>query len=76
MHMPCYIICVCCHNVLETIHILAYANSITNEVCKPLSQFWTAEGVTQLSLRQWRVSKSYFKKTSLKDSSLLGCYAM
>lgn len=75
MHMACYIICLCCCNTLEIIHILAYANSIINEVCNSLSQFWTGEGVSQLSLHQWQVSKPY-SKTSLNDSSLLGCYAM
>lgn len=73
--MAHYIICVCCLNALETIYIRAYANSTTNEVCNP-NQFWTGEGVSQLSLHQWQVSKPYFKRTSLKDSSLLGCYAM
>jgi len=74
--MAHYIICVCCLNALETIHTLAYANSITNEVSNPLSHFWTGKGASQLSLHQWQVSKPYSKKTSLKDSSLLGCYAM
>jgi hypothetical protein len=57
---------------LEIIHILAYANSITNEV---LVNFGLVS-ISQLSLHQWQVSKPYSKKTSLKDSSLLGCYAL
>jgi hypothetical protein len=69
-------LCTCWHNALETINILAYANSITTDVCNPLGKFWTGEGVPQLSLHQCQVSKSYSKKTSPKDSSLVGCYAM
>ena len=68
--------CVCCLNALETIYILAYANSVTNEVCNPVSQFWTREGAYQLSLHQWQVSiNPTLRRHPLKiKSSRMLCY--